>query len=395
MPAAGEVQPGWTLLSSRGVAVLLIGAALLAAGLAWRYASLVGVAAGLLLAVGLDVLAVVRTPGLRVRRTVTPPVVHRHGGCIATLEVSGRHPLLARITLSDRAGRHNRSVELQSSRVSYQVQTERRGLIEIGPLTIARVGPFGLALASNTQGAVDQVRVLPRLVRVRETAAGRRRSAVGADESAERGGTDLVGLHEYVPGDDLRRLHWATSARTGQVMIRDDADPATPHLTVVLDDATDHYADHGDAGTDFEDAVEVAFALCRAAAEQQQPVHLVTTSGTIDVTASGLAGTLQPDHQRLYAALAEIEPTPVAGQEGRPGSHARGMRLARGLDVVAVVSGARAPLSELTKAAARGATGMVLLIDPGNTGTASLGDVQVLRGPHSAGLARLWDRATG
>ena len=48
---------------------------------------------------------------------------------------------------------------------------------------------------------------------------------------------------------------------------------------MVLDDIASHYSDHSDTDTDFEDAVEIAFALCRAAAEQRQPVHLVTVYG--------------------------------------------------------------------------------------------------------------------
>lgn len=388
-----EPRPGWRLLSTHGVAVLLIGAALLGVGLWWRYASLVGVAAGLLLAVGLDVLAVARTPRLKARRTVNPPVVHRHGGCIATLDVSGRRPALARITLTDRVGRHDRHVELRTSGLTYRVPTERRGLIEIGPLTITRAGPFGLAVASGVVGAVDHVRVLPQLVPVREMVSGRRRSAVGADESAEHGGTDLVGLHEYVPGDDLRRLHWATSARTGQLMVRDDADPATPHLTVVLDDVAAHYADHGDTETDFEGAVEIAFALCRTAAAQRQPVHLVTVSGAVDVAVSERAGPAELDQQRMYAALADIQPSLAVRHEGKPGGRARGMRLARGLDAVAVVSGAQAPLTELSEIASRGSSGVVLLVDPEDTAATTAGSVHILRGPHATDLARLWDRA--
>lgn len=388
-----EIRPGWKLLSTHGVVVLLVAAALLGAGLWWRYASLIGVAAGLLLAVALDVLAVARTPRLEVRRTVNPPVVHRHGGCTATLEITGRPPALARMTVTDRAGRHDRRVELKASRVTYRVPTERRGLIEIGPLTINRVGPFGLAMASGVLGAIDRVRVLPQRIPLREMVPGRRRSAVGADESAEHGGTDLVGLHEYVPGDDLRRLHWATSARTGQLMVRDDADPATPRLTVVLDDIAAHYADHGRADTDFEDAVEIAFALCRAATAQRQPVHLVTLSGTVDVEASQRAASAEPDQQRMYAALADLQPSPVDWHEVQPRDRGRGMRLARGLDAVAVVSGSRASLEELSMVAARGSTGVVLLVDPEETGATTAGSVQILRASHSTELARLWDRA--
>jgi hypothetical protein len=123
-------------------------------------------------------------------------------------------------------------------------------------------------------------------------------------------------------------------------------------------------------------------------------VHLVTLSGAVDVAASERTGTAEIDQQRMYAAFAEIQPTSVAEHEGRPGDPARGMRLARGLDAVALVSGARAPLAELSEVAARGTTGVVLLVDPvAATGSSGAGSVQILRGPRSVDLIRLWDRA--
>ena len=111
----------------------------------------------------------------------------------------------------------------------------------------ARVAPAtgwpGLAGRRLPLGDVTEVRVVPRVLPVRGLPSGVRRGHVGADERVERGGTDLVGLREYVPGDDLRRLHWATSARTGVLMVREDADPARPHLAVVLDDRAGSHPD--------------------------------------------------------------------------------------------------------------------------------------------------------
>lgn len=384
----GDVAPGIGIFSRRGLMVLPTALALLVTGLLWRYSTLVGVGVALLAAVGLDLLAVLRTPRIRVHRTIRPPVVERHEVCIATLRAVGERPLLARIALADRIGQQVRWVELEGPEVTYRIPTLRRGLIAVGPLTVNRVGLFGLALLTSEQGGVDHVRVLPRLVPVRSLPHGRRRSAVGADESAELGGTDLVGLHDYVPGDDLRRLHWATSARTGHLMVRDDADPATPHLTIVLDDVAEHYADEAGADTDFEDAVEVAFALCTAAVERRQPVHLVTLSGALHARSAHRVDA-DPEAGALYAALAEVTTTAEANLDARA-SHR--MRLPRGLDAVAMVSGARASVEALGEVAARGTTGVLLLVDPGDGGISSLGAIRVLRGAGSADLARLWDR---
>lgn len=377
------------MVSRLGLVVGCAGIGLIALGLAWKYAALLGVGVALVVALVVDLVLVLKAPALTVHRTVEPKVVERHGEAWATLRITGSFPRVSRIAFSDQVGTHTEQVAATGDSVRYRVPTGHRGLIDVGPLAIHRVGLFGLALATTSQGAVDHVRVLPRLVPLHNLPRGRRRSAVGADESAEHGGTDLVGLHEYVPGDDLRRLHGPTSARTGRLMVRDDAEPATPHLTIVLDDTAAHYPDHAGDARDFEEAVEVAFALAVAAGELEQPVHLVTVSGIVDESATE-ATNLGPERQRIRIALADVQP---AGGAGPTGHGVQTLRLARGLDTVAVVSGALAPVEEFAGLAARGSSGALLLVDPQVTQVRATGPVAVLRGATSAELARLWDRA--
>lgn len=373
----------WT---NRGIMVGLIAAAVIAVALWLRYPSLLGIGLALAAVLVLETVLVSVAPSLRVERTVEPLVVERHGECHATVGVRNKGLWLVRTRVIDRIGRQRFPVDVDGNRVHYRVPTLRRGLLPIGPMAVHRVGLFGLAMTTQELGEVEHVRVLPRRVPLTQLAKGRRRSAVGADESVEHGGTDIVGLHEYVAGDDLRRLHWATTARTGTLMIRDDADPSTPHLTVILDDRDDHYADHALTDTDFEDAVEVAFALARTAIEQGHPMHLLSTSGAIDVPVSERIGAAETDARRIYEALAEIQPSLNPPR----------MRLPKAaLDSVAVVSGALAPLDELTSHATRGASGAVLIVD--NSGgrpvsSGGSGGVTVLRGPRSQDLAALWDR---
>ena len=53
------------------------------------------------------------------------------------------------------------------------------------------------------------------------------------------GAMDLRALRPYVPGDELRHLHWKATARTGQLMVREYVDPAQPWCVVVLDTRRD------------------------------------------------------------------------------------------------------------------------------------------------------------
>ncbi|GAB3624646.1 DUF58 domain-containing protein [Mariniluteicoccus endophyticus] len=381
------VRPVLWILTPRGIGALVVGLSLLALGLWWHYSTLVGIAVALLLALVLEMVLVSRRVRVSARREVSPIVVERHADCTATVEVTGRLPFMVRTLVRDRVGRQRVAMPVGHEAVTYRVPTLRRGLMEVGPLTIEVAGTFGLAARTTEQGDITQVRVLPRFVPARAQSTGRRRSAVGADESMDTGGTDLVGLHEYVPGDDLRRLHWATSARTGILMVRDDAEPATPHLAVVLDDVAQHYADHGATDTDFEDAVEVANALCRAALRQNQPVHLMSTSGAIDVSVGSRVGAAEVEAQELYAALAEVQPTAEPHHVRPP---------ARALDTVAVISGSEAGLPQLEDWTSRAAMGVLLIVDhTSSMSPPSRGSATVLRGPRSIDLSRLWDRAVG
>jgi hypothetical protein len=177
-----------------------------------------------------------------------------------------------------------------------------------------------------------------------------------------------VGLREYVPGDDLRRLHWATSARTGTLMIREDADPALPHLAVVLDDNALAYDDPHD----FEDAVEVAASLVSAAVESGHPVRLLTSSGSVDVSV-----VVEPSF--ALAALADLAVTSVA----------RPVPL-RDLDVVAVVCGASSDLPSLLLEAGRAAFGVVLTVSAAAP-VSAVGAVLVLRAPRADDLVAAWN----
>ncbi|MFC5112167.1 DUF58 domain-containing protein [Kibdelosporangium philippinense] len=65
----------------------------------------------------------------------------------------------------------------------------------------------------------------------------------------------------------VRHLHWKATARTGQLMIRDYADPQQPQFTVLLDNRQVI-----PAAPEFEEAVEVAASLVVAGGESGQPV---------------------------------------------------------------------------------------------------------------------------
>ena len=94
-------------------------------------------------------------------------------------------------------------------------------------------------------------------------------------------GLDFFGLREYEVGDDLRRVHWRSTARTGELMLRQDEMPWEARSTILLD--TRPSTHHGES---FERAVEIAASLATAMCRGRRQVRFMTTGG-IDIRSSG------------------------------------------------------------------------------------------------------------
>jgi uncharacterized protein (DUF58 family) len=90
----------------------------------------------------------------------------------------------------------------------------------------------------------------------------------------EHGNITFHALRDYVVGDDLRRIHWKSSARIGSLMVREHVDTSLPRITLLLDTRAElHDVDS------FEFAVEAAASVVVSASRSGYPVSLVTTCG--------------------------------------------------------------------------------------------------------------------
>ncbi len=373
----------------RGWAVLAVAVLSWIGGVWTGYPAIVGLAATLTIAAAAAVVSVMVPVPVSIDRSVHPARVARFDDCRATIRVANtarRWP----VTLSgtDRVDGVPVLFDFpplaagERAETTVRISTERRGLITFGPLTLDRRSFADLIRVRRPQGQAAAVLVEPRLLDAAGVPAGLRRSHIGAEERIAHGGTDLVGLREYLPGDDLRRLHWATSARRGLLMVREDADPAMPYLTMLLDDRAASYGDGG-----FDEAVDLAASLLDAAAIGRGTARLLTVSGALDLELTVAPG--QRDTGRIspeaLVALATLTPStseaPVHAAVSSP-------------DVVAVVSGAAAARSDLLLTAAAAPVGVVALVDatPAQLISTS-GDVIVLRGPRAEDLVGAWRAA--
>ena len=167
----------------------------------------------------------------------------------------------------------------QRARAAYRVPTNRRGRYTLGPITLTVTDPFGLARRSWVAGAADEVTICPRVHELRPPpgAPGRLRSAspfAVRFHAPAVDGEEFLTLREYEVGDDLRRIHWRSTARTGELVVREDEAQWQPRAVVLLDTRP---GAHDDAS--FEAAVEATASVVARLVRSVLPVEVITTDG--------------------------------------------------------------------------------------------------------------------
>ena len=104
----------------------------------------------------------------------------------------------------------------------------------------------------------------------------------GSGESRSRSlasaGEDDAGTREYRQGDDLRRVHWRSTARLGQLMVRREEQPWQARCTVLLDTRSTAHGGEG-PGSSFEWAVSAAASVAVHLVRHGYFVRLVTDTG--------------------------------------------------------------------------------------------------------------------
>ena len=320
-------------------------------------------------------------------RTVQPARVARRDPASGVLRVANRGRLPAgAATVTDVVG--GRPVEATTPwvlpgatrTVRYDLPTTRRGRYELGPLTLTRTDPLGLLRRQTSAAAPGSLLVHPRLLPVAAGRLGTSRAYEGATaDSALEGSIVFQSLREYVVGDDMRRVHWKTSARTGTLMVKQHVDTLDNEVVLLLDDRRSPYA----SDEDLEQAVDVAASMGDALRGAAVPCRVRTVSGT------PLAGGESPrDRWTLLEGLAEL---PVDTTSGPAALGAALSRLPAASGLV-LVTGALAG-DQLESLRLLGARVLVLCVTP--AAMPQVPGQRLLAAPDATALLALWGAAAG
>jgi len=246
-------------------------------------------------------------------REVRPPRVEAGGNSRVELSVrnndSHRSPVLSARDPFDDGRRWARFhiAPLQPGekvRAAYRLPTAERGIFPLGPLTVGLTDPFGLATDARTAAPGATLVVYPHVDTIRPLSQARGADPTGSTghPSLAAGGDDFYALRPYQTGDDLRRVHWPSSARSDELMIRQDELPWQGRISVLADLRGPQHS-----AASLELALSAVASIIHASSVAGRQVRLVTTDG-FD---SGFGG----GHAQLatiFGRLAAAKPGPAA-----------------------------------------------------------------------------------
>jgi uncharacterized protein (DUF58 family) len=238
----------------------------------------------------------------------------------------------------------------------YPLQPALRGVHQLGPLRVTVTDPFGLTEFDKELAGVTRMVVVPKVYPFTGMPGG---SGLGSGEDGSvrlhngQGENDAV-VREYRQGDDLRKVHWRSTARHDEMMVRVEERPWRGGTTVLLDHRANAHRGTG-AAASLEWAVSFAASACLHLHRHGHRIRLVTENGRA-LTGEVSEG-MHSEHVVLDA-LAALQATHRRDMvcTGDPG---------HGQELVAIL-GVTKPeeISELIRYRPRSTRSLAVLIDP-------------------------------
>jgi uncharacterized protein (DUF58 family) len=243
--------------------------------------------------------------------------------------------------------------------MSYTMRSEVRGRYSIGPLSVRLSDPFGFVELTRSFTSRATLVVTPPITAL----PGIRLSGdwTGTGENRPRAfasaGTEDVMVREYRLGDDLRRIHWRSTARAVVLLVRREEQPHQSRATLLLDTRAMAHRGAGPASS-FEYAVAATASIGAHLAGRQFTVRLLSDTGDSADTSWHDRGIGGPAEFQLFLdELAVVQTRPASEFAGRNAQHSSGLVIA----VLGAVSATDvAALSRLRAGATRA---MAILVD--------------------------------
>ncbi|MDQ2883044.1 MAG: DUF58 domain-containing protein [Actinomycetota bacterium] len=367
----------WRLagLTTRGRCLLAAGLATALCAVLVDERDLLRVAAfAILLPLLASTVVALRQAKLRADRDLVPSRITVGGDCQVHLTLHGTGRVGGRLLLEDvvppALGSSYRAVMARLPRpgavkLSYPLRPVQRTVLSVGPLIVRIADPLGLAEYRPTLAGHSRLIVIPAVVSLSGLPAGGELSA-GEAAGGRAGigpGQDSVVVRSYRQGDDLRKVHWRTSARRDELMVRVEEWPERGGATVLLDHRDAAHRGSGPTSS-LEYAVSLAASVYAHLRQHGQQVRLVTADGLV------LAGAADRTDHTIDTALDALAALRATDQRDL----ASGPAMAGRQDVVAVL-GALGPVAveQLLAHRPRGRRSHAVLLDVAAWGAADNG----------------------
>lgn len=196
--------------------------------------------------------------------------------------------------------------------LTYTVRPEVRGHHHVGPLTMRVTDPFGLVELGRTFHTTAPLVATPRTVPLGGRSLARSWAGSGhtRPRSFSTGQAEDVTVRGYQQGDDVRRVHWPSTARTGELMVRREEQPWQARTVVLLDSRSRVHRGRG-AASSFETAVTLAASITVHLAEAGHEVQVATAGGLLPLPPTALP-TYGSRVQEVLEALAGVAMDPFS-----------------------------------------------------------------------------------
>lgn len=297
---------------------------------------LLGSAAFLLLAVGFAVIYVRRrVPRVAIERKITP--IQVHDGERAIVEVAVRsNRRLQQVTVEDTV-RGLGAARFVADRVDqdvpslarYEVLCRPRGIYQVGPAAVIVQDALAMAESGGLAGRADRLVVYPAVEDFHGVPAVRGQDPnVNTSQASfsQTGGDDFFTLREYQHGDDLRRVHWPSSAKKGDLMIRQLEMPWQSRALVLLDPRVSSYT----GPEAFEHAVRGAASAVRHLFAEGFSPSLWTGLDSAGTVGTAKAYTLAMEELATAQATADVDLRAIVARMRRIGMNGSALVLVTG-----------------------------------------------------------------